>query len=56
MEQKTLRQIKRFSTDKRNGNALVALMDWYGVVRLQDVTEEMGQEFLEKLRNGEVRV
>lgn len=56
MTGKTIRQIKAFSTDKRNGNALVALMDWYGVARLQDVTEEMGQEFLEKLRNGEVRV
>lgn len=56
MTGKTTRQIKAFSTDKKNGNALVALMDWYGVARLQDVTEEMGQEFLEKLRNGEVRV
>ena len=53
---KTTRQIKAYSTDKRNGNALVALMDWYGVARLQDVTEEMGQEFLAKLRSGEAKV
>ena len=31
-------------------------MDWYGVARLQDVTEEMGQEFLAKLRSGEAKV
>ena len=54
MESKTLRKIKAFSTDKRKGNSLVALMDYCGTYNLRDVTEEQAQEFLAKLESGEV--
>ena len=56
MESKTLHRIKAFSTDKRKGNSLIALMDYCGVWNTKDVTEEQAREFLAKLESGEVTV
>lgn len=56
MEHKTYRKIKSYSTDIRKGNALLMLMDYYGVDRLMDISEEQAQEFLAKLRSHEVEV
>ena len=53
---KTQRRIKAYSRDKRHSDSLESLMDYYGVARLQDVSEEMAQEFLSKLQSGEIRV
>lgn len=56
MERKTYRKIKSYSTDTRKANSLLMLMDYYGVNRLGDITEEQAQEFLAKLRSHEMEV
>lgn len=49
----TIVAIKAYSTDKNKGNSLEALMSEYDASRLAGITEEQGQEFLKKLKNGE---
>ena len=56
MGSETTRRIKAFATDREQTNSLLALMDWYGVTNLRDITEEQGQEFLAKLESGEIRI
>lgn len=48
--------IRNYSTDEKNSNALIALMNYFEVNNLASITEEMGQEFLGKLESGEITV
>ena len=44
------------SRDEEQADSLLALLDFYGKTRLMDITEEMGKYFLQKLRDGEIRI
>lgn len=48
--------IKAFAKDPIQQDSLLALMDYYQVNNLRSITEEMGQEFLAKLENGEITI
>ena len=52
----TTNEIKNYSTDRENSNALLALMDYYGKDCLMKISEEQALTFLEKLKNGEIRL
>lgn len=54
MTTKTTREIAGFSTDANQGNALEALMDWYGATALREIPESAALEFLEMLKGGKV--
>ena len=56
MSSETTGKIREYSRDEEQADSLLALMDWYGVARLADISEEQGQEFLDKLRRGEIRI
>ena len=52
----TTNEIKKFSTDREQSNALLALMDYYGKDCLMKISEEQALAFLEKLKNGEITI
>ena len=52
----TTNEIKKFSTDGEQSNALLALMDYYGKDCLMKISEEQALEFLGKLKNGEITI
>ena len=52
----TTNEIKKFSTDREQSNALLALMDYYGKDCLMKISEEQALTFLEKLKNGEITI
>ena len=52
----TTNEIKKFSTDEEQSNALLALMDYYGKDCLMKISEEQALAFLEKLKNGEITI
>lgn len=52
----TTSQIKKYSTDTQNSNALLRLMDYYGKDCLMKISEEQALVFLEKLKNGEITI
>lgn len=54
MTESTTMAIKSFSTDPTQGNALEALMDWYGVTALMHIPESAALEFLDLLKQGEI--
>lgn len=56
MSSETTGAIRAYARDEEQADSLLALMDWYGVTRLADISEEQGQEFLDKLRRGEIRI
>lgn len=56
MTHDTTMVIRRFSTDKNNGNALEALMDYWHKDNLMQISEEMALKFLAKLESGEIRI
>lgn len=56
MTHDTTMQIAKYSTDEKRGNALEALMDYWHVTNLANISEEMGLEFLAKLQSGEIRI
>ena len=56
MSSETTGAIRAYSHDENQSDSLLALMDWYGVTRLADISEEQGREFLDKLRRGEIRI
>lgn len=56
MTESTTMAIKSFSTDPTQGNALEALMDWYGVTALMHIPESAALEFLDLLEKGEVTI
>lgn len=48
--------IKAYSRDEAQTDAYSALLDYYGKTGLSDISEEMGLAFLQKLRDGEIRL
>lgn len=52
----TILKIKKFSTDLRQSDSLEALMVYYGVNSLANITQEQAEGFLSKLESGEVRI
>ena len=52
----TTNEIKNYSTDRENSNALLALMDYYSKDCLMKISEEQALAFLEKLKNGEITI
>jgi hypothetical protein len=56
MTYKTTEAIKKFSHDKKRSDALIALLDYYSVDRLMDISESQALAFLEKLKNGEITI
>ena len=56
MTESTTFKIKQYSTDKNQGNALEALMDWCGVTSLMNIPESAGKEFLDMLERGDIKI
>ena len=52
----TTNEIKKYSTDREQSNALLALMDYYHKDCLMKISEEQALAFLEKLQNGEITI
>ena len=50
------REIKAYSRDDQMADSLLAVMDYFGVTRLADISDSQGQEFLGKLERGEIRI
>jgi hypothetical protein len=45
-----IHKIKLLSSDYKYGSALIALMDFYDVSRLADITQEQAEQFYEKFK------
>ena len=45
-----IHKIKLLSKDYKYGSALIALMDFYDVNRLADITQEQAEQFYEKFK------
>ena len=56
MSEATTRKIKSYSRDEMQTDAFNALLDYYGKTNLLNISEEMGLAFLQKLRDGEIRL
>lgn len=56
MRSETTGAIRAYARDEERADSLLALMDFYGATRLADITEEMGKYFLQKLKDGEIRL
>lgn len=56
MDAELTTKIREYSTDIKQQNSFLALLDYYNVNSLMEVTQEMGEEFLAKLESGEIRV
>lgn len=56
MTHNTTMAIKAFSRDENQTDAYEALLDYYGKIDLLNISEEMGLAFLQKLRDGEIRL
>ena len=56
MTHATTMEIKSYSRDEAQTDAYNALLDYYDKTRLSDISEEMGLAFLQKLRDGEIRL
>lgn len=56
MTHKTTMEIKMYSTDINGANALEALMDYYNVSNLACISEADGLSFLDKIKEGEIRI
>lgn len=52
----TILKIKEYSTDLRQSDSLEALMAYYGVNSLANITQKQAEAFLSKLESGEVRI
>lgn len=52
----TTQKIRAFAHDKEQADSLLALMKYYGVNRLLEISEQMGLAFLAKLESGEINV
>lgn len=52
----TTNEIKKFSTDREQSNALLTLMDYYHKDCLMKISEEQALAFLGKLKNGEITI
>lgn len=49
-------EIRAYSRDDQMADSLLAVMDYFGVTRLADISDSQGQEFLGKLERGEIRI
>lgn len=56
MTHSTTVAIKAFSRDENQTDAYEALLNYYGKTNLLNISEEMGLAFLQKLRDGEIRL
>lgn len=56
MTRETTILIKAYSRDEAQTDAYNTLLDYYGKTSLSDISEEMGLAFLQKLRDGEIRL
>lgn len=56
MSSETVGEIRKYSRDENQSDSLLALLDFYGKTRLMDITDEMGKYFLQKLKDGEIRI
>lgn len=56
MTHETTMAIRSYAKDAYQQDSFMALMDYYGTNCLQEITEEMGLAFLEKLESGEVEI
>ena len=45
-------EIKSYSTDPKQADSLLALMDYYGKSNLMQISEEQALQFLEILKQG----
>ena len=52
----TTQRIKAFSTDAKQSNALLALLDYYDRPALINISEQEGLAFLAKLESGEIKI
>lgn len=52
----TTRKIKAFSTDAKQSNALLALLDYYDRPALINISEQEGLAFLAMLESGEIKI
>ena len=52
----TTQKIKAYTTHMDIANSLLALMDYYHVTSLAEITEEMGIHFLQLLQNGDITI
>lgn len=56
MTYSTTMAICAYSRDEAQTDAFEALLDYYGKTNLLNISEEMGLAFLQKLRDGEIRL
>ena len=49
-----IHRIKLLSRDYKYGSALIALMDFYKVSRLADITQEQAEQFYEKFKGQQL--
>ena len=56
MSSETTGAIRAYARDEEQADSLLALLDFYGKTRLMDITEEEGLYFLQKLKDGEIRL
>ena len=56
MTSSTTMAILAYSRDEAQTDAFEALLDYYGKTNLLNISEEMGLVFLQKLRDGEIRL
>ncbi len=52
----TTQKIKTFAHDEEQADSLLALMNYYKVNNLLEISEQMGLAFLSKLESGEINV
>lgn len=52
----TTQKIKAFAHDEEQADSLLALMNYYKVNNLLEISEQMGLVFLSKLESGEINV
>lgn len=56
MTYSTTMAIRAYSRDEAQTDAFNALLDYYDKTNLLNISEEMGLAFLQKLRDGEIRL
>ena len=52
----TTQKIKAFAHDEEREDSFLALMNYYKVNNLLEISEQMGLAFLSKLESGEINV
>lgn len=52
----TTKVIRELSKDAEQASGLLALMNYWHKTNLANISEPMALEFLEKVRNGEIKI